>query len=766
MKQYAVIGKRLPRVDGVTKATGEAKYFNDIGLPRMLYGKILRSPLPHAKILHIDTSKAEKLAGVKAVITGKDTLGIKYGDWSGQPLNMAKADFDKSALAMDKVRFIGDEVAAVAAIDEDIAEEALGLLRVDYEELPAVFDPLEAMKETAPKIHDHVEKNVSSMRQFEVGDVDRGFEESDYIREDRFTTQLVTHASVEPCGCLASYDNSGRLTIWTPTQRTYILQFLLAMALGMKVSDVRVIRPYVGGGFGGKGGLYSHQVAAALLSKKTGKPVKIELTRHEEFTFSHRRHPMIIQLKTGVKRDGTLMARDVINTLDGGAYILEGNYVSKNTSIYAFRTYRVPNYRYKGYRVYTNKPPCGAMRGFGAPQQYFAFECQLDMIAGELGIDPIELRLKNAVQVGDNILGAKFFSCGLSECIKTAVGKSGWYAKRGKLPSGRGIGIACGSHMSGPLLPLDGHHPYSEVVVKLNDDGNVDLLTQAADIGQGSDTVLTMIVAEELGVSPDNVRITASDTLTAPIDLGTIGDRVTMMAGHAARAAAADAKRQLFEVIAENLGLKAGETLEAEAGRIYVKEDPEKGVSFGEAVFAAQKARRGKSIIGRGIYAPTAEETGHVDTPASSFQAEVAEVEVDMETGQVKVLNFTAAHDGGTTINPMAVEGQIEGGIHMGMGYCLSEEVLVDKGATRNPSFRDYKIFSAVDMPEVESVLVETDDPMGPFGAKGGIGEGVVDPVAPAIVNAIHDATGVWIKDLPLTPEKVLKALREKEKRA
>lgn len=770
MKQYSVIGKRVPPVDGIVKVTGEAQYFNDIMLPRMLYGKILRSPLPHAKILNIDTSKAERVVGVKAVITGKDTLGIPSGHWGGHPPEFAKRLFDKCALAMDKVRFIGDEVAAVAAVDENVAEEALDLIKVEYEELPAVFDPEEAIKKTAPKIHDHVENNISATRSVDLGDVESGFKESDYIREDRFTTQFVAHACIEPAGCLATYDSTGRVTIWTPTQRTYAVQFLLALMLGIKDSDVRVIRTYFGGGFGGKTAAYSYHLAAALLSKKTGRPVKIELTRGEEFAFGNRRHPMTIRLKTGVKKDGTLMAREVTNILDGGAYNFEGPVVNYKTCYYPVRTYRVggkvPNYKYRGYRAYTNKTPCGAMRGFGAPQQYYAVECQMDMIAEELGIDPIELRLKNAVQVGDGWLGAKYLSCGLSDCIQQVVQRSGWYEKRGKLPKGRGIGIGCSCHPSGPLQQgFDPRHSYCEVWVKLVDDGSVNVFSQAVDVGQGSDTVLSMIVAEELGISAEDVRMAASDSLLAPMDMGSVGDRVTFMVGNAAKDAAADAKRQLFEGVAKTLKL-GGKELVAEARRVHVKGDPDNGVSFREAVRAAQAARRGESIMGKGVYAPTPEETGDLATPASSFQAQVAEVEVDMETGQVKVLRFTAAHDGGTAVNPMASEGQIEGGVHMGLGYALSEEVLVDKGTTLNPSFRDYKVFSAMDMPETEAILVKTEEPKGPFGAKGGIGEGSVNPVAPAIVNAIHDATGVWIKDLPVTPEKIFRALRQKDKGA
>jgi 4-hydroxybenzoyl-CoA reductase alpha subunit len=757
MKEFSVVGKRIPRVDGVVKATGEARYAGDLSLPRMLYGKILRSPYPHARIVHIDTDKAERLHGVKAVITARDTLRVKYISYQ-----LESRLADDYPLAVDKVRFVGDEVAAVAATDEDIAEEALDLIKVEYEELPAVFDMIEAMKEDAPQIHDHVERNIGFSRKIESGDVDKGFKVSDYVREDRFVTQPVIHGFLEPHVCLASFGPSGNLTIWTSTQSPYSIQTLLAKTLGIRESDIKVIRPHVGGGFGGKIEMLAHEFCSALLSKKTGRPVRIEYTREEEFTAGRRKHPMIVEIRTGVKKDGTLLAKEVRNIIDGGAYLGLGGIVVINSIILPSVSYRIPNYRYESLRIFTNKPPGTAMRGFGANQPIFAFESQLDMIAEDLGIDPVELRLKNAIQPGDEIPKiARITTCGLSECIRKVADSAGWSGKQGKLPKGRGIGFACYGFVTGALYNIfNTRFPYSEAHVKLNDEGTVNLLTQAAEIGQGSDTILCQIVAEELGLRVEDVTITASNTQDAPMDLGSFSSRVTMFAGNAAKAAAADAKRQLFEVVAAQLGPKIHQHLEARDGRIYIREHPEKGLAFSEAVQAAQRAKNGMPVMGRGIF-------DHRDMPGPgsptwSYGAQMAEVEVDTETGQVKVLKVTTAHDCGKAINPLLVEGQVEGSIHMGIGYALSEELLADNGITLNSSFLNYSIPLANDMPDVETIEVETNDPIGPFGAKES-GEGLTLPIAPAIANAIYAAVGVRVKELPITPDKILRALEKKE---
>jgi len=527
----------------------------------------------------------------------------------------------------------------------------------------------------------------------------------------------------------------------------------------MRVGDVRVIRPYVGGAFGGKVSMHSVDFCSALLSKKSGRPVKIEYTRAEEFAAARVRHPMDITLKTGVKKDGTVVAREARITIDGGAYNDIGPVVAiKTCNGYAY-VYRTPNYRALATRVYTNKQPSGAVRGFGHVQAQFAIESQLDMIAEDLGIDPVELRLKNARQTGDVIMATTLHSCGLRECLRKVAQSSAWQEKRGKLPQGRGIGLGCYAYISGTTVnQFNVNLPFSEAWVRVNEDGTAYLHTQAVDIGQGSDTVLSMLVAEELGIALEDVKMVTPDTDTCPVDFGTFSSRVTMMAGNAAKAAAADAKRQLLEAAANRLDLAIQDELEAKDGRIYIKTAPEKGISIAEAALAAQRARSGMPVIGRGIFDVKGK---GIPTPTVSFGAQAIEVEVDEETGQVKVLKATSVDDCGRALNPVAVEGQLEGSVHMGLGYALSEEVLFEEGRVLNPSFLDYKILSAVDMPEIESSVVETNDPIGPFGAKE-VSEGLIVPTCPAIVSAVCDAVGVRIKSLPITPEKILKALNEK----
>ncbi len=761
-RKLSVVGKSFPRIDSGVKVTGEARYAGDLKFPKMLYGKILRSPHAHAKILNIDTSKAERLPGVKSVITGKDTLGVKYGIWRLRPETM-----DEQGLATDKVRYIGDEVAAVAAIDEDTAEEALGLIRVEYDILPALLDPEEAMKEGAPQIHEGIKNNVSVSRRIEVGDVDQAWAQCDAVRADTFRTQVVQHAPMEPHACVASFDPRGKLTIWTSSQSPYFVQCLLAMSLGMREGDIRVIRPHVGGGFGCKLELFGNEFCSSLLSKITGRPVRIEYTREEVFVCSRQKFSMHMELKTGVKKDGKIVAVEFNNILDGGAHHSYGVTTTMIAGICLTLPYRIPNYRYTGRHVYTNKPVTGAMRGHGANQPAFAFDSQLDLLAEEIGIDPVELRLKNATQPGDikipNV--CHISSCGLQESIEKVAQSMKWKEKRGKLPEGRGLGVGTYGFFSGALYNyFNTERPYNEAWVRVNGDGTVHYFTLAAEIGQGCDTVLSQIVAEEVGARLEDVSIISSDTGIVTGDTGAFSSRTTMMAGNAAKEAAADAKRQLFSAAAKLLGLRVQDELEARDGRIYVKRTG-KGVSLSEAALAFQAANSGAPVLGRGVYTPANPiSEGTVVSPTWSFGAQVVEVEVDKETGQVKVLHTATAHDCGRAINPMSVEGQLEGSMHMALGYALTEEVKFDKGKVVNPSFLDYKILSALDMPTVDSIVVETDDPHGPFGAKES-GEGLTIPTAAAIANAIYDAVGVRIKDLPITQDKVLKALQEKAKK-
>lgn len=753
MGQFDIVGKDIPRTDARAKATGAAIYTDDMKLPGMLYGKILRSPLPHARILHIDVSKALALPGVKCVITGEDTPKIKYGNWRLFP-----ATQDEYPLAVGKVRFVGDEVAAVAAVDLDTAEEALELIRVEYEELPAAFDIESAMKEGAPLIHDECPNNVSVTRKIEYGEVEKAFSEADYVREDTFRVHAVNHAYLEPCSSLAVVDLDGRITLWTSTQTPYIVQCLLASTLGMRENDIRVIKPFVGGGFGGKMELRAWEFCAAFMAKRTGRPVKFTLTREEELISGRRRHPMKIISKVGFKKDGTLVAKDLQIFLDGGAYNSMGPTATFLCGNFGGMLYRYPNYRFYGRHVYTNKPPAGAMRGFGAPQSLFAAETQMNMAAEELGIDPIEIRLKNAMRSGDKIPDvATVSSCGFVECLKAVSKMSGWKRKRKNLREGRGIGIGCYTFVSGGVFNwFNTQYPFSAAEVRVFSDGTAHLLTMASDIGQGSDTVLKQILAEELGLKMEDIRITSADTAMTPqADLGSWSSRVTLMAGNAVIDAARKIKEKLFGAVSAKFDLNVIYDMECKGGRVYAKGRPDRGMSFGEAVAFAQKANRGEPLVARGSYTPRGK--GLV-SPAFSFGAQVAEVEVDKETGLVEVKKVWTAHDCGTVINPTSVEGQLEGSIQMGLGYALCEQLPMENGKTLCETFLDYKMPSALDMPQQVSVCIETYEPEGPMGAKEA-GEGLVSPTAPAIVEAVYSATGYRCKDLPITPEKILKGM-------
>ena len=755
MKEFSIIGKDVPRSDAEPKARGSAVYTDDMKLPRMLHGRILMSPYPHALIKHIDTSKAASLRGVKCVITAEDTPKIKYGNWRLFPDTQ-----DEYPLAVDKVRFIGDEVAAVAAIDKDTAEEALELIEVEYEELPAVFDVDEAMRPGAPILHDYCPDNVSVNRKIEYGDVEKGFAESDYVREDTFELPPVIHAYLEPCSALAQVDLDGRITLWTSTQVPYIVQCLLASTLGMRENDVRVIKPFVGGGFGGKMELRTWEFCAALMAKKTGRPVKFTLSREEEFLVGRRRHPMRIHSKVGFKKDGTLVANDVRIQLDGGAYNAMGPTATFLCGSFGAMLYRYPSYRFHGEHVYTNKPPASAMRGFGAPQAFYAKETQMNIVAEEMGIDPIDLRIKNSQMTGDEIPGvANVTSCGYIDALKKVAEMSGWEEKRKNLKPGQGIGVGCYSFISGGVFNwFNTEYPFSAAEIRAFSDGTVHLLTMAADIGQGSDTVLKQILAEDLGLRMEDIRITTADTaVTPPADLGAWGSRLTLMAGNAVLDASAKIKQRLFRAVSARFNLNVIHQLECKNGRVQSKSKPEYGLTFAQAVAGEQRASGGEPLVARGSYTPR--DKGMV-TPALGFGAQVAEVEVDRETGLTQVKHMWTVHDCGTVINPRGVEGQANGSIQMGLGYALSEQIIMDGGRTLNTNFLDYKMPMATDMPLSEQGHVETYEPEGPLGAKEA-GEGLASPTAPAISDAVWHATGYRCKDLPITPEKVLRYLEE-----
>lgn len=755
--ERSYIGKRIPKLDSIYLATGEAQFLDDLRLPQMLYGKVLRSPHPHAKILNLDTRQAASLPGVKAVITAEDTTKVKFCHLPITPNKMALAD--------ERVRFVGDEVAAVAAVDEDTAQEALELIKVDYDILPGVFDPEEAMLPGAPKIYEDCENNIASHFTREFGDIHKGFNEADRIFEDRFSCPPVVSCTLEPHGCIASFDVSGKLTIWTTTQNPYNIQKALAGVLRMPMHHIRVVNTFVGGAFGNKSVILPLEPIAAFLSQKTNRPVKIVNDRREEFISTRTRYSMVIYLKTGIKRDGTLTAREAKVITNNGAYNNKAPGITLLTCNRIGNLYRIPNTRTEAWIVYTNNQSGDALRGWGGPQAHFAVESQMDIIAEALNMDPLEVRLKNANQSGDTTpWGWKITSCGLTECLKEAARICDWASKRAK-PGPRGIGMASVIHTGGGSMGTHGGGNFSEISLKVNSDATVSVLTGDSDIGQGSDTVVAQIVAEELGVPLEDIKIISRDTDITPVSMGTWGTRVTFISGNAARKAAADARRQLFEVASQMLEADPDD-LEARNGKIYIQGSSNPSLAVSQVAYESI-VKRGKTITSKEVYSPpnTAPpdlKTGYGNyCPTYAFGVQVAEVEVDRETGKVKVIKITAVHDVGKALNPLLIEGQVEGGVSMGMGYALLEKLQWENGQTLNPNFCTYKVVNSTEIPPLEIRLIETMDPDGPFGAKG-VGEPTVIPTAPAIANAIAHAVGVRIKDLPITPDKIIKALEEK----
>ena len=758
MKEHDLLGKRLPRIDALSKATGAAKYTADLVLPRMLYGKILRSPHPHAKILNINTQKVERLAGVKAVITGKDTLGEKWG--------VFRYSRDQQFLPQDKVRYVGDEVAAVAAIDEEVAQEAIELIEVEYEVLPGVFNPEEAMKEGAPQIHDHAKNNINIYVPIEVGDLEQGVREADYIREDRFFSEEESYFSLEPYAVLANMDNSGNLEVWLPNASPHTKAKGLANLMGMALDDVKVRKVTIGGAFGGRSDMFPTEFIAALLSKKSKRPVKIVYTREENSIAIRQGHSMIAHIKTGVKKNGVVIARDMKCIMDGGAYSSTGPIATSVPFLVMEETYRMPNLRYLGYRVYTNKTPRGMIRTHGRAF-LGGIEMQMDMIAKELQIDPVEMRLRNAVRSGDIFpTQSVLTSCGLSDTIKKAAERSGWEEKKGKMPPNRGIGMGCSGIMCGFPLGIRGG---SSAMVKFNEEGKATVTSGVIENGQGNDSMVVQIVADELDLPIEDVRLISADTEITPIDQGAYSQATMFVTGNAVRLAAQDAKVQLKEIASDALEADASD-LEIKKGKIYVKGSPDRGLLIRDTVRLG--LLKGKPILGKGAFLPNVDQNREwVKNPkgqvseAFSFGTTIAEVEVDRETGKVKVLNVTTGHDCGFSLNPMTIEGGIEGAVAMaGQGGVLSERHLWDKGHVLNPTFLEYKIPLAIDMPKIETVLVESLDPNGPYGAKEA-SMAIAQSAAAAYANAICDALGIWIHHFPFTPEKILKAIEESGKK-
>ncbi len=809
MSEFSIIGKPIAFVDAADKTTGSGKYTDDLRVPGMLIGKILHSPLPHARIKRINPSRALALEGVVCVVTGPDAPN-KYG--------ILPVGHDETALAVDKVRYVGDNVACVVAVTESIADKAMELVEVEYEPLPAYFDPEQSMRAESDLELIHPEKphNIEKDYHHIFGDPDKGFADADMVVQGRYIANEVTHAAMEPHSTLAQFEidphsgQPGRLTVWSSTQVPYYLQHKLSLVLDMPMAQIRVIKPLVGGGFGGKSEVIPLEIIAAVAARKARAPVKITYTREEVF-WAHRGRPRtIVDLKTGVKNDGrvTAVAAKVIQ--DGGAYCSYGVVTILYSGALLGAIYDIPNVRFDGYRVLTNKPACGAMRGHGTVNVRFAFESQLDEIAAKLGIDAAVIRQRNFLKPPCiTVNGLRVQSYGLPECVQKVVERSAWPQRKGKLGRGRGLGIACSHYVSGAANSIiRSDMPHSTVNIKIDRDGGVVVYTGASDIGQGSDTMAAQIVAEVLGCRLPRVKVVAADTDLTPIDIGSYSSRVTFMNGNAAMRAAEEVKKQIVSAAARKMncapedvimrddrvwkkgtapggGPSAEQILETKdtprgaaevSGRVEGQilrgslqqkrreEGPKEHLSFEEAVVAAIDFHG--ALTGTGSYAPPQEARGGKHkgagvgpSPAYSYSAQVAEVSVDEETGHVTVHKIWAAHDCGRALNPVSVEGQVIGSVWMGLGQALQEEMVWKDGLLMNPGLLEYRSPSSAESPEVESIIVESVDPEGPFGAKEA-SEGSLAAAIPAIANAIYDAIGVRLRESPFTPERIIAALR------
>ena len=738
---YSIIGKPLVGPDVPPKATGAARFVDDMALPGMLSGRILRCPYPHARIVSVDTSRALTVPGVLAVITGADLPLRKYG----LAPNVAA---DRYTLAVDRARYVGEEVAALAAVDDDTAEEALDLIRVEYEQLPAVFEPEEAMKAGAPLING--DGNICGRVAYRTGDVAAAFGRADYVREDIFKVEAVTHAAIEPHGALASFDPLGNLTLWTSTQTATWVRSVLAPVLGIPEERVRVIAPSVGGAFGGKSGVFSHEICAALLSRATGRPVKMVCSREEVFAATIRRHATNIHLKIGVKKDGAILAMRCRVVAESGAYANMGPASISYTAAFLTAPYLVPNVDFEAVRVYNNRSVCGPMRGPGSPPIRFAVESQLDRVAADLGLDPASVRLRNALQPDTTTPSQlRITSCGLTECIQEATAA---------LAASPRSGLACSAFMSGYNLP-----PYVPCpgVVKVEEDGSVSVFVIHSDFGQGADTGVQQIVAEELGLPAEAVRVRSGDTALVPDAWWSFAD--TFAIGNAAQAAAVQVRNEIFRFVAERLEARP-EDLTAREGRIFVQGSPQRGMTFQDA--ARLHLRRAKRPATAQAQYCANTDMLHVGqrnvSRAYSFAAQAAQVAVDLETGQADLRLVASAYDCGRALNPLIVQGILEGGAVMGQGQALSEGLEWLDGQLLNPSFLDYRLPTSLDAPQVQPILVETVDPEGPYGAKE-VGQGSLQAAGPAVANAVARDAAIWLNSLPIKPETVLTAIQRGE---
>ncbi len=754
MTNLSTVGKRIPKLDAAEKATGRSKYIQDVSLPGMLHGKILYSKYPHAKIVDIDTSRAVKLQGVRTILTGDDIPPVKMGVYKDNP-----------PIKSGKVRSYRDEVAAVAATSPEIAEEALSLIEVTYAALPPIFDPEAAMEEDAPLVHEGHKTNILKMPwKLHYGDVEGSKKEAAHIVEERFTTTWVTHCCLGTSGCIADFDHDNHLTVHSNTQIPSLAQkdFLETLkGLGLKNRRIRIIKPVIGGGFGSKLDTYAYEHIAILLAFHARQPVKILFDRTEEFIATSTRQPTIIDISQGCDENGKLLFRDIKMILDNGAYTSWGATTPSVMMMPISSLYRVPNVRYKATCVYTNNTYAQAMRGYGNPQATFAIESTMDMLADVAGFDPIEFRRINANKPNEETpQGFKITTCGLDGCIDKVAGELGGGRDKRK---GEGIGYASLIHVGGGarVYKSDG----CGTLMKMNDYGQVDVFTGATDMGQGADTVVAQIVAEELGLDIEDIHVIHSDTDVCPWDVGAHASRTTFVAGNAALGAARVLKDKICVLAANALDVNP-ETLTLQNRSVVSTEDEEKQIELGKLLRKAHFSPGGNMLMAEYFYDPGNDNLGR-DFKGNlsmtyTFGTHGARVKVDEETGKIDILDYIAVHDVGRAINPMLLEGQVYGGVMMGIGYALTEQVQLEKGEVMNPNFRDYKILTAKDTVNIKAPVMETTDDDGPYGAKG-IGEPGCVPTAPAIANAIYDAVGIRMKDLPITPERVLAALKRKK---
>jgi len=761
IEKKSVIGGRFPKPDAPDKAIGRTRYINDLELPRMLYGKILHADRPHARILRIDTAKAKALPGVHAVLTGDDFPELKFG-----------INKDNVPLKSGKVRCIRDEIAAVAADSEEICDEALALIEVDYEDLPGIFDPFEAMNEGAPQVHDDRPGNLSLAYKFDHGDVAAAEADSDVIMDHVFNVHYVTHCCMGTSSVIADFDPAGRLTIYSQTQYPYNFKMDIAPALGIHPGDVRVIQPPVGGAFGSKLDVYPYEPICVLLARAVRRPVKLTFDREEEFINAPTRQPARIHLRMGAKKDGTITFRDVDCLLNNGAYTSWG----PTTPYVMMRTfsslYRVPVVRYRSQAVYTNNPYAGSFRGYGNVQATYAAASQADMMAEALGMNVLEFSLKNAQDSGEvSPQGSRLEDCAFKECLTVAAERSDFVAKQARYAAERdrpgrikrGIGLASSIHNAGgaKIHKSDG----CGTILKLDDYARATIITGASEIGQGIDAVVAQVIAEELGIPMADVTIVNNDSAIAPWDVGVHASRTTFIAGNSARRAAIKAREQILRAASQQANVPP-EMLDLREGWVVQNDNGETVVELARLLRQMHFKEHPELVMTTDYYEPPSEpeDKNHVGdmSAAYSHAVHVAEVEVDTETGEVKVTRITSAQDVGRIVNEMGLEAQIEGGIAMGLGYALSEDLRIENGIVRNPSFRDYKVMTAPEVPEMDLHFIESHSKTGPLGAKG-IAELPTIVIAPAIANAVYNAIGIRFFDPPLTPEKVARAIWERD---